>query len=348
MHNRNNKLFLLKFLEENKINFQTNVELKKKSWLKAGGTFETYIQPNTYSQVLSILNYLKKISLNFYVVGNLSNVIFRDGIIRTPIINIKNIHYIETQEEKNSVLIKTGCGVSIFKFVNYICNKLNITGLEGLIGIPGSIGGAIVMNASSYNSYISEYLMEIKIINEKNEKEIIKKKDLELDWRSSIFLKRKKIVIIEAVFELPKKNLITQSLMVHNINKIKHHRKTFQEKYLPNLGSLFATKNLYKDISKSSLIFKTMYIINRIVTKLILKFFHEYHLVKYRKISVKIYSYFLGIESNSPFKLSDRTINCLTNNGSSQANKAIDIIRKIQKNINYAQKLENIIIDKIN
>lgn len=348
MHNRNNKLFLLKFLEENKINFQTNVELKKKSWLKAGGTFETYIQPNTYSQVLSILHYLKKISLNFYVVGNLSNVIFRDGIIRTPIINIKNIHYIETQEEKNSVLIKTGCGVSIFKFVNYICNKLNITGLEGLIGIPGSIGGAIVMNASSYNSYISEYLMEIKIINEKNEKEIIKKKDLELDWRSSIFLKRKKIVIIEAVFEFPKKNLITQSLMEHNINKIKHHRKTFQEKYLPNLGSLFATKNLYKDISKSSLIFKTMYIVNRIVTKLILKFFHEYHLVKYRKISVKIYSYFLGIESNSPFKLSDRTINCLTNNGSSQANKAIDIIRKIQKNINYAQKLENIIIDKIN
>ena len=205
MYNDNNKLLLLRFLDENKISFQTNVELKKKSWLKAGGIFETYIQPNTYSQILSVLNYLKKISINFYIVGNLSNVIFRDGIIRTPIINIKNINYIETQDEKNFILIKTGCGVSIFKFINYVCNKINITGLEGLIGIPGSIGGAIVMNASSYNSYISEYLKEIIIINERNKKEIIKKKDLELNWRSSIFLKRKKIIIIEAIFELPKK-----------------------------------------------------------------------------------------------------------------------------------------------
>ena len=76
------------------------------------------------------------------------------------------------------------CGISIFKFVSFISQKLKISGLEGLVGIPGTLGGGIYMNASSYDSYISQYLKEIKYVNFDCEEIIIKKEML--NWNGDL------------------------------------------------------------------------------------------------------------------------------------------------------------------
>ena len=344
--NKDNKS-LISFLENTNITFEKNIELKKKSWLKAGGMFEIYIQPSTYNDIIKLVSFLKEKNYNYYVVGNLSNIIFRDGLIKTPIINIKKYDKITVNELENSIKVDACCGISIYKFANYISYKKNITGLEGLIGIPGLLGGAIVMNASSYDSYISEYLKEINFLNKDCEKVKIRKEDAQLEWRSSFFQNKEKLIILNAVFEFPKKNLLENNIINRNIEKVKMHRSIFQEKKLPNLGSLFATKNLYYDISKSNLTLKILYFLHKFLTKIIIRFSNENLLIKFRKFFVKIYSYFLDIGKDSPFKLSDRTINCLVNNNSENANEAIKIIKNYQKKINYKQKLENIIVDDI-
>ena len=203
------------------------------------------------------------------------------------------------------------------------------------------------MNASSYNSYISEYLKEVYFIN--NDCEIIKlkKEEIKFDWRSSIFQKKKDFIILSAIFSFPKKNIKEFELINEKIKKVKNHRAKFQEKKLPNLGSLFATKNLYEDIAKSGSLYNILYLFNKFTTKVIFRFFNTNLLIIFRKFIVRVYSLLLGIKKNDCFKLSDRTINCLVNKNSSSANEAIKIIRNFEKKINYSQKLENIIMEEI-
>ena len=138
-----------------------------------------------------MVKFFKENNLDYYVVGNLSNIIFRDGNIETPIINIKNYNDIIVEDEPNKFKVNACCGISIFKFVSFISQKLKISGLEGLVGIPGSLGGGIYMNASSYDSYISEYLKEIKHVNFDSEEIIIKKEDAELNGDPQFFIIKK-------------------------------------------------------------------------------------------------------------------------------------------------------------
>ena len=345
--NDNSKELLISFLKNKQIDFENNFDLKKRSWLKAGGVFETYIKPNSHANIMDLVKFFKKNNYNYYVVGNLSNIIFRDGVIKTPIINLKNFNKILEEEHSEFIKVNACCGISIYKFVSYISQNLRITGTEGLVGIPGSLGGGIYMNASSYNSCISDYLTSIEYINQNYEVEIVNKNDAKLGWRNSIFHNIKNLIILNATFQFPKKNKKDSHFINKNIQRVKNHRTTFQEKKLPNLGSLFATKNLYWDISKSSILFKILYLLYILITKLIIKFLSEKSLLRFRKFAVSIYSYCFGIKKNSSFKLSERTINCLVNNNSSSANEAIKIIKTYQKKIKFSQRLENIIVEDI-
>ena len=336
------------FLEKKKIFYIENFQLKKESWLKAGGDFKVLIQPKDLNEIHDVLFFFKNNEINFYTVGNISNVIFRDGMIRTPIINLKKFNKINIKNSnKDYIEVDVDSGVSIFKFVTFVSSKLKISGLEGLVGIPGTLGGAVYMNSSSYDSYISEFIKEVLIIDKNCEIVKLSKKDLNFKWRSSIFHKMKDFIILNILFEFPKKLISNTENINNRILIIKNHRIKFQEKKLPNLGSLFATKDLYSDIAKASLKFKILNILNKFITKIILKISNEDILLIYRKLLIKIYSIFFGILNKKSFSLSDRTINCLVNNGSNNANEAIEIIKKIEKKINYAQKLENIIIDNI-
>tara|TARA_B100001057_G_scaffold458674_1_gene508147 strand:+ start:5317 stop:6369 length:1053 start_codon:yes stop_codon:yes gene_type:complete len=345
---RKNENFFFKFLDEKKIQYKKKFELKQKSWIKAGGIFELYILPKSLLEIKETLSFLKLNNTKFYTVGNLSNIIFRDGTIKTPIINIKKYDEINVEESKeDTIRINVYCGVSIFKFVNFVSRNLKISGVEGLVGIPGSLGGAIYMNASSYDSCISEFLKEVKYVNEFCEIITLKKKDLKMNWRSSIFHEMSNFIIINAIFEFPKKNIKNSEFINSKIEKTRNHRAKFQEKKFPNLGSLFATKDLYKDISNFNFIYRLLYLFNKIMTKIILKFLNERSLLYFRKILVTFYSFSFNINNKDSFILSDRTINCLINNGSNSADDAIKTIKKIQKKIGYSQKLENILIEEI-
>ena len=107
-------------------------------------------------------------------------------------------------------------------------SKTQNSGLEGLVGIL-NFRGKIYMNASSYDPIFLQYLKEIKYVIWLW-RDTIKKENAELEWRSSIFHNHKNIIILKAVFEFPKNNLTDVEIINRNIEKVKKHRTTFQEK----------------------------------------------------------------------------------------------------------------------
>ena len=130
--------------------------------------------------------------------------------------------------------------------------------------------------------------------------------------------------------------------------KIKFHRKKFQESTNPNLGSLFATKNLYSDIKfKSFKLFFLFFFLKFMQIMINKKVYKKIDLLSFRKKINKIYIKNFQINTGDDFSLSDKTINCLINKGSQKADDAIKTVYSMKKIVGEKVKLENIILDKI-
>jgi len=343
---KNNELIF--WLKNFFIPFTENFDLKKKSWLKCGGIIKILIEPENSNDVKKVLTYLKSNKLEYYPIGNLSNTLFRDGDIYTPFISLKNIkNNFDYKKKATNIELNVSAGMSIYKYVSKIQNNFNFSGQEGLIGIPGTVGAAIITNASSYDSCISDYIDEVRYFDSECNFLHLSKKNANFGWRNSIFKEKKNILIYEIKFILPLNKLADLEKINFKVNEIKKHRLTFQEKKYPNLGSLYATKNLYYDLSKISFIFFILYVLNIMITKIMYILKIENKLILYRKYLVKIYLIIFGINSKK-FSFSDRTINCLTNNEkNTESYLAFKLIEKLEQKIKGKIKLENVLVKNI-
>jgi len=344
LHNEEIILWLNKIF----ISYRQNYDLKKKSWMRCGGLVKLLIEPENLKDIIKVLIYFRKNKISFYPVGNLSNTLFRDGEIYTPFISLKKIKNNFIYEIKNNFLhLNVSAGMSIFKYVSLIQSKFNISGQEGLIGIPGTIGAAIITNASSYGSCISDYIDEVKYIDKNCNILILSKKQISFGWRYSIFQEKKNFLIFEIKFIFPLDRKMNLDKINERVNEVRRHREVFQENRLPNLGSLYATKNLYYDLSKISFSFFFLYLFNLFVTKFFYLCRIHNKLLLFRKFLVKIYSINFGIK-NDKFSFSDRTINCLVNKTKcDQSFQAFELIEKLEKKIKGKIKLENVLVKNI-
>ena len=336
---------LQNWLASENINFINNFDLSKRSWIKSGGTIRTFIKPKNLNEIKKLLNYFQKNNINYYIIGNISNTILRDGEIITPFINLGLFNKIKKLKNKNGLHIFVGSGVSIPVFSKYIVNQ-GYSGTEGLFGIPGSVGGGIFMNASSFGDNLTNNIHKILSIDLDKNLKIVKKEDVNFSWRSSEFQKNKNL-IIGAYFYFSNRQIKEKKIIDNKLNKLLNLRNKFQEKNFPNLGSLFATKNLYSDIKFTSLNFFLLFILNKLINFIFFKNFFYIYLQNIRNLITKLYIKNLRIDKNSEFTLSNKTINCLVNKGSAESRNGINLIRQFQKKTKYKVKLENIILDKI-
>jgi len=335
---------LQKWLVENKIQYAENIQIKFNSWIKAGGVIKTYITPKNITECSNLLKYFKNKKIYFYVLGNQSNTIIRDGNIFTPIINLKNFDNFNFFDEKNGLKIDVGSGISIPRFSNSLSKK-GYTGAEGLLGIPGSIGGGVCMNASSYENYLSKYLLNVDLMDFEGRVFNLKKEDLEFRWRKSL-VKDKKFIVLNCEFYFPKVNYIGENKTKEISLKIMNHRKLFQENNLPNLGSIFATKNIYKDLSKLNVIFLILYYSYKIGSLFYFNL-NKKNIFKFRSFVILIYLKLLGLEKFRNFSASNKTLNCLVNNGTTSTMNGINFLKKFKKKTGKCLNIENIILDDI-
>ncbi len=167
--------FLASMLKVAKIPFTENEPLAPKSTFKVGGTARLFITPQTPEQLESTISAARSAELPYFVTGGASNIVYPDGSYEGAIIStqaIKEIFYDSDEtapEDTNSALVTCQCGVPMAAFVDF-CTRKNLSGAEQFAGLPGTVGGAVYMNARCFERSISDILYSTTHIEFQNDK----------------------------------------------------------------------------------------------------------------------------------------------------------------------------------
>lgn len=220
-----------------KQNVFVNEPMKKHTSIRVGGNADIFVKANTIDKVKAIYSLAKKENIKLSVLGNGTNVLVKDNGIRGIVLKI-DIDEINIRKEKNKIYIKAGAGVPIIK-LSKIAFENSATGLEFAIGIPGTLGGAIKMNAGAYGSEMKNIVRTTTYLDNNGYIKKITNLEQKFEYRSSIFFKIDGIILeSELELEVGNKEEI-ENKMKENLIK----RKEKQPLDKPSCGSTFKRGN---------------------------------------------------------------------------------------------------------
>ena len=222
----------LKLFEKLDCKILKNELMSKHTSFKIGGPADLFIEINTQIALLEILNILNEFNIPFYLLGNGSNLLVSDTGIRGVVLKLsKSFNDIKLIGRKK---ISCGAGISLAKLCLFAENNF-LSGLEFLWGIPGTVGGAVFMNAGAYGKEIKDIIVSSIHITKQGKKVELNKDELDLSYRHSIYSKTNDI-ITEVNFELIKAN---QVYIRELMNDLMSRRKEKQPLEYPSAGSVF-------------------------------------------------------------------------------------------------------------
>lgn len=208
-----------------------NEPMEKHTSFQIGGPADLFVIPNTVEQLQYVLFLCKEKQFPYYILGNGSNLLVLDKGYRGMMIQIYK-NFSEVNIQGTAVMAETGILLST---LSKKIAKAGLSGFEFASGIPGTLGGAIYMNAGAYGGEIKQVLSSITVINEAGELETLGKEDLELGYRMSILQKRD-VVAVKAVLELEEG--ISEEIQ-RAITDLTVRRKEKQPLEMPSAGSTF-------------------------------------------------------------------------------------------------------------
>ncbi|MFA5341455.1 MAG: UDP-N-acetylmuramate dehydrogenase [Clostridia bacterium] len=207
-----------------------NEPMSRYTAYKTGGPADILAMPENLSSLKELLLILKQEKIPTYVFGNCTNLIIRDKGIRGAVILTTKLNDMNVQNN----IISASCGVSMAKLAAYAYDN-GLSGAEAVSGIPGSVGGAVYMNAGSYGTSIEDILINSEYLDEDMNICVLPKKDHEFGCRKS-FYTDKNIVILKASFCFTPKD--KESIKKEMIEWAKK-RKSSQPLEYPSCGSVF-------------------------------------------------------------------------------------------------------------
>lgn len=216
-----------------KENVLYNEDMKKHTTFRTGGPAEIFIKIDTNEKLIKILEIIKENNIPIHILGNGSNILVKDEGIEGIVIKI-DIKGIEIKEENNKIQIKLGAGEKLAEIGQKLMQK-EITGFEELSGIPGTLGGAVRMNAGAHGKEIKDIIKTVKAVDHEGKQYEFKKEEMQLEYRSSIFAKEK-YIIYEVEIELEKGN---KEEIKNKMEEYAKWRKEHQPLEYPNAGSTF-------------------------------------------------------------------------------------------------------------
>ncbi len=226
-------------------NLNKDVSLSNYSWFNLGGKAEYFYKAKNKIQLKEFLTEAKKINLKTTILGAGSNTLFRDNGVSGAVIKLGQDFSFVKLIDKDT--IEVGAATLDRKIANYAKDN-NLGNLEFLSCIPGSIGGAIIMNSGCYENDISKVLISFKAIDKKKLIEIeIKKKDIKF-WYRGTNLSEDLIIISAKLKGLPSKRSTVEKKQLDLIET----KKLSQPSQIKTCGSTF--KNINKDLKAWMLI----------------------------------------------------------------------------------------------
>lgn len=208
-----------------------NASLKEYTTYKIGGIARVIIYPKNTESLVALIKKLKATRTKFMVLGNGSNVLFSDDVYEGVIIKLDEFNKIEFSGNK----VVCGAGASLMKVA---CQSIRrgLTGLEFATGIPGSIGGAVYMNAGAYKSDMGYVVSKIKVLTPKMTVITMVNRELDFHYRTSFLKKHKGYICLEATINLKKGDKEAIEQVVEDRKK---RRLESQPLEYPSAGSVF-------------------------------------------------------------------------------------------------------------
>lgn len=209
---------------------KVNEPMKNHISFKVGGPADILLEPSDEKQIIKSIEICKNNNIPYIVIGNGSNLLVRDGGIRGVVIKLSGLNFIKVDGN----YISAGAGV-VLKEVSDVALENSLTGFEFASGIPGSVGGAVFMNAGAYDGEMKNIISSVTVLDKEGNILTLEKDELEFGYRTSS-VKTEGYIVISAQFEL---QLGDKVKIKNRIDELTQKREEKQPLEYASAGSTF-------------------------------------------------------------------------------------------------------------
>ena len=216
---------------------QQNIPLKDFTTFKIGGDAQYFAEPSNIDEVVATIRFAANQKLNVHILGGGANTLVPDEGCKGLVLCTKQLNNIHTDGDR----IIAECGVSVDEFVDFAAEQ-GLSGAEFAAGLPGSIGGAIYMNARCYGSEFADIVESVRFIRSgENDITELSHDEIGYAYKHSCFMNMPSALIIEATFRMKKED---KTAILEKSNANRSDRKNKGQYDFPSAGCIF--KNNYE------------------------------------------------------------------------------------------------------
>nr|MBP3598785.1 UDP-N-acetylmuramate dehydrogenase [Eubacterium sp.] len=206
--------------------------LRAHTTFRIGGAAKYYAIPTTAEEIKEAISFAKERELPFLTIGRGSNILFADEGYPGVVIEIgKGMEEITIQKDGK---VRAQAGVSLSSLASAVARE-SLTGLEFAGGIPGTLGGAVTMNAGAYGGEIKDGIVSAMVLDQEGNLRTLSKDELELSYRSSV-IQKENYIVVEAEFQLEQGD--KEEILAH-MKELNAQRREKQPLEYPSAGSTF-------------------------------------------------------------------------------------------------------------
>lgn len=207
--------------------------MKNHTSFKIGGPVDFLVLPQNTEEIQKIIEVSKKEEIPFFIMGNGTDLLVRDKGVRGIIVKIgKNFNDVKVLKSENKVIAQSGISLSALA---KLLLKNELTGFEFASGIPGTLGGAVAMNAGAYGGEMKDILEKIEVMDRQGRIFTLQKEEMELGYRKSV-VQDQDLIVLTATMQFQRENYHKIKEKMRNLD---HQRKTKQPLQWPSAGSTF-------------------------------------------------------------------------------------------------------------
>ena len=214
-----------------KDNVRINEPMKNHTTFKIGGPAQYYVTPESVTQIQEVVSLCRDMNIPLHVIGNGSNILVGDDGVDGVVLALFNTF--SDYEIKDNV-ITAQAGMSLIKLA-VIALREGLTGLEFASGIPGSVGGAVYMNAGAYDGQMKDVVTSVTVLDEAGNIRILGRDELDMGYRTSAVAKNN-MIVLQVVIELKSGD---KEQIKARMNQLSELRKQKQPLEYPSAGSTF-------------------------------------------------------------------------------------------------------------
>ncbi|OGX78869.1 UDP-N-acetylenolpyruvoylglucosamine reductase [Exiguobacterium sp. SH31] len=210
--------------------FKQDEPLSAHTYTKLGGKADYFVAPHTYEEVQAVLELAHRENVPFMILGFGSNLIVRDGGLRGIVLNLNELNTI--RRDGNRIIAQAGAAIID---VSRQALTEELSGLEFACGIPGTVGGAVYMNAGAYGGETKDVIASAVVLTPDGGLLTLSKDELDLDYRTSR-VSKEGLIVLEATFEL---DPLGYEAIKDVMDDLTHKRESKQPLEYPSCGSVF-------------------------------------------------------------------------------------------------------------